>query len=234
MEETKVLIVEDEVIVADDLRITLESRGYGVAVASSGEDALQQVAEMGPDLVLMDIGLRGDLDGIETAEQIHTHFDIPVIFVTAYADDERAQRAKVTEPFGYVLKPFDGRELHLTMQMALYKHEMERRVRESERELRLIVGNMRDAIFAYDMNRQLQYVSPAFEALTGYTTDELYEQNFINYLHPDDEVRMMRQWEDLFRGKPFSGEEFRILTKGIFYFCLPTSKSAVAKSADGA
>ncbi len=94
-------------------------------------------------------------------------------------------------------------------------------LRESERKLQLIAENMTDVIFAYDMDRRLSYVNPAFETLTGYTTKELYEQNFINYLHPDDEERMMQMWEDLFQGKGFPGEEFRIVTKdGQVKWCL--------------
>ena len=108
----RLLVVEDEIIVANSIQRTLEKMGYIVpATASSGEEAVQITAEKRPDLVLMDIKLPGDMDGVKATEQIHARFDIPVVYLTAYADEETLQRAKITEPFGYVLKPFQAREL---------------------------------------------------------------------------------------------------------------------------
>ncbi len=126
MDKVRIMVVEDESIVAEDLRRTLEKMGYAVpGVAASGEDAIHQARALRPSLVLMDIALKGRMDGIEAAERIRTDLHIPIVFLTAYADDETLQRARVSEPFGYILKPFENRELHTTIQMALHKHRME-------------------------------------------------------------------------------------------------------------
>src|ERR1700758_4812661 len=107
MANVKILVVEDESVIARYIESRLRSLGYGVcAVVPSGEEAVQKAGEMHPDLVLMDIVLRGNMNGIEAAGQIRSRFNIPVIYLTAYADDDTLQRAKVTEPFGYLLKPF--------------------------------------------------------------------------------------------------------------------------------
>ena len=127
--KARILMAEDENVVAMDIRAVLESLGYSVTeVVSSGEKAILSASEMRPDIVLMDIRLKGDVDGIEAAEQIQKRFHIPVIYLTAHSDDATLQRAKMTEPYGYILKPFQERELHTTVEMALYKHGMQRRL----------------------------------------------------------------------------------------------------------
>jgi signal transduction histidine kinase len=134
-----ILIVEDERIVARDIEKRLKNLGYRVVGSvASGEDALVQAAATLPDLILMDIQLKGQLDGIQTAEQIHSDLDVPVVFLTAYADDETIQRAKVTEPFGYIVKPFDERDLHAAIEVALRRRLAEAAIRvalDKEREL---------------------------------------------------------------------------------------------------
>jgi len=123
---TRILVVEDERIVARDLQRRLHRLGYTVcAIAGSGPEAIEQAAQTQPDLVLMDIVLDGPMDGIEAAAQIRARADIPIIYLTAHADDGTLQRAKATEPFGYLLKPFDTRVVQTTIEMALYKHRME-------------------------------------------------------------------------------------------------------------
>lgn len=127
MNSAKILITEDEVLIAREIEMTLQEMGYVVAgIASDGQTALEQVAKTKPDLVLMDIVIPGDVDGIETADQIRVRFQIPVVFLTAYADADTLQRAKITEPFGYVLKPFQPQELHSAIQIALVRHRAER------------------------------------------------------------------------------------------------------------
>ena len=111
MAKTEILIVEDERITAEDIRLSLGGLGYAVTgMASSGEEAIRKAEELHPDLVLMDIVLGGDMDGIEAAEIIRARFNIPVVYLTAYADEKRLERAKVTQPFGYILKPFDDKQ----------------------------------------------------------------------------------------------------------------------------
>ncbi len=124
MEEIKILIVEDELLIAKGLARKLEKLEYlVVGIASSSEAALQKVEETQPDLILMDIVIKGDLDGIETAKRIQEKFNIPVIYVTAYADDETLERAEETESYGYILKPFKEREVHAAIKIALKKHQ---------------------------------------------------------------------------------------------------------------
>src|SRR5688572_28184037 len=119
---SRILIVEDESIVAMDLHASLLRLGYDAREpVGTGADAMRVIEQEVPDLVLMDIQLRGGMDGIETASLIRQRFDVPVIFLTAYSDDRTLERAQVTEPFGYLLKPFDERELHIVIEMALFR-----------------------------------------------------------------------------------------------------------------
>ena len=121
---TNILIVEDELLIAKNLSQKLEKLGYKIAdIVSSGADAIQRAREMKPDLILMDIVIKGDIDGIETAAIINQELDIPIIYTTAYADEETLQRAENTGSYGYVLKPFKDRELHATIKIALSKHK---------------------------------------------------------------------------------------------------------------
>ena len=132
MGKPRILVVEDESIIAKDIENALKEMKYTVAgIAFSGEDAVKKAAETKPDLVLMDIVLRGKMDGIEAAEQIRTWLNIPIVYLTAYEDEKTLGRAKLTEPFGYLIKPFDERELHSTIEIALYKFETEKRLKES-------------------------------------------------------------------------------------------------------
>lgn len=132
MAQRKILVVEDEVIIAEAIAESLKKQGYKVtAIVSTGEEAIQQAAATQSDLVLMDIVLEGDMDGIAAADKIRTDFNIPTVFLTAYADEETLQRAKLTDPFGYILKPFQQRDLHATIEIALHRHELETQMRQA-------------------------------------------------------------------------------------------------------
>ena len=148
MSRPRILVVEDENIVALDIKMRLQRLGYDIiATVATGELAVQKALETKPDLMLMDINLRGNIDGIETAQQIKQKLDVPIIFLTAYADEATIERAVGTQPFGYVLKPFEERELNLVIQVALDRHQMEKRLRESEineREQRALAEALRD------------------------------------------------------------------------------------------
>jgi two-component system cell cycle sensor histidine kinase/response regulator CckA len=136
MTKAGILIVEDENIIALDIKRSLLNLGYNVVgTAASGEDAIIKAEQSHPDLVLMDIMLKGEIDGIEAAEQMRRRFDIPLVFLTAYASDTVLERAKIIQPFGYILKPFRENELHTNIEMALYRHEMEKQLREREAEI---------------------------------------------------------------------------------------------------
>jgi CheY-like chemotaxis protein len=132
MAKTKILIAENETIIAMEIKDRLKSLGYAVpAVVSTGVDAIQEIAKTPPDLTLIDIRLKGEMDGIETAAQIRTQYDVPVVYLAAYADEDTLQRAKITEPFGYLIQPFAEQELHAAIEIALYKHQREQALRES-------------------------------------------------------------------------------------------------------
>lgn len=173
MEKPRILIVEDESIVAKDLELTLEGMGYVVSgVVASGEEAVRRAEEDRPDLVLMDIVLQGGMDGIEAADGIRSGLNIPAIYITAHADEELLERAKLTEPFGYLLKPFKDGELHSTIEMALYKHKMEKKVKESEEWLSSTLRSAGDAVIATDMENRVVFMNPVAEALTGWKEED--------------------------------------------------------------
>jgi signal transduction histidine kinase len=137
MMKKSILVVEDESITAMRILSSLEKMGYAVTLpVFSAEEAIEMAKENKPDLVLMDINLRGEKDGIEAAGQIRSRFNIPVIYISANSDNKMIKRIKKTEPFGYIIKPFEDNELHMAVDIALYKHEMEERLRKSENELR--------------------------------------------------------------------------------------------------
>ena len=168
-----ILVVEDEGVIALDIRATLAHLGYSVPGAvATGREAVAKVAELRPQLVLMDIHLRGDMDGVEAAREIRERFDVPVIYLTAYADPATLQRARVTEPFGYLLKPFEERELHVVIEMALHRHELERRLRESERWLAATLRSIGDSVIATDAAWHIRFMNPAAERLTGWSAAE--------------------------------------------------------------
>lgn len=139
-EETKrekIIIFEDERIVGEDIKLILERLGYKVPrIETSGEKAIKIIKKFKPDLLLIDIVLNGKLDGIEVAEQIRRHYNIPIIYLTAYADEKILARAKATEPHGYIIKPFDERDLRTAVEIALYKHKTEQKLRESFEKLK--------------------------------------------------------------------------------------------------
>ena len=140
MSNEKILIVEDEGIVILHIRKALENLGYTVAgIANYGDDAIVKATEIRPDLVLMDIVLKGVVDGIDAAEKIHAILNIPVIYLTAHADESTLQRAKVTEPFGYIVKPFRERDLQIAIEFALYKSRM-------EAERNLLINRLQEAL----------------------------------------------------------------------------------------
>ncbi|MBU4200337.1 MAG: response regulator [Verrucomicrobia bacterium] len=165
----RILIVEDESIVAKDIQNSLKNLGYVVpAIVSTGEEAVVKAHELKPDLVLMDVMLKGQIDGIEAAEQIRAQSHIPVVFLTAYTDDQTLKRAKVSEAFGYLLKPFEDRELRTTIEMALYQCIMKRKLRESREWFETTLRCLGDAVVATDTHDCIQMINATAEALTGW------------------------------------------------------------------
>src|SRR4030067_919950 len=133
MDKIRMLIVEDEGLIARDIEDMVRNAGYEVcAVVGTGEDAVEKAETTHPDLILMDIILRGEMDGVEAAEKIGEGFNIPVIYLTAHTEENTLQRAKLTEPLGYTLKPVEQKELMTVIEMAIYKHQMEIKLRERQ------------------------------------------------------------------------------------------------------
>lgn len=194
MATPKILIVEDEGIEALDIQYRLINLGYSAPeIAYSGEEAIQKVEELCPDLVLMDIMLRGEMDGIAAAEQIHSRFDIPVVYLTAYADNDTLRRAKITGPFGYLVKPFKERELHVTIDVALYKHKMEKKLRESEKWLATTLRSIGDAVVATDKNGFINFMNPIAEDLMGWKMEEVVNSRlskWFNIINKDTRTKV--------------------------------------------
>jgi PAS domain S-box-containing protein len=167
---SRILIVEDEAIVALDLADRLAAFGYDIiGTAADGAVAQELVRTKSPDLILMDIQIKGDIDGIETAERIRLRYDIPIIFLTANSDEQTVRRAKITGPFGYLLKPFEERELHTTIEMALYRHQLEQKVRESEHWLNTTLRCIGDGVIATDYTGKIKFINSIAERITGWS-----------------------------------------------------------------
>ncbi len=188
---TRVFIVEDEALIAMELSDRLTDLGYAVVGrASRGEQALEAIISSAPDVVLMDIRLAGSLTGIETAARLRSHLDVPVIFLSAYSDAELLRQAGEVQPFGYLVKPFEERELHATIEMALYRHRMERALRESHASLEekvrqrtaelatsrenlaVTLDSIGDAVLTTDANGTITLMNPAAEDLADWPQHE--------------------------------------------------------------
>lgn len=166
---TQIMIVEDEGLIAQDLKRRLEQVGYKVPlVADTAVGALLGVEHLRPDLVLMDIRIRGPQDGIETADQIRRRFHIPVMYVTAHADRETLERARISEPFGYIVKPFHNVDFRAQIEMALWKHQMEQKLRISEAWLSSTFRNVADALIATDEQGNIAFMNSRAARLTGW------------------------------------------------------------------
>lgn len=183
-----VLIVEDEQIVALNVRNRLEEVGYTIAgMVDSGEAALEVASRTLPDLVLMDIRLSGKVDGIEAAEQIRTQLKIPVVYLTAYTDTATVERVKITQPYGYILKPFEARELFSAIEIALYKHQQEQELKTRERWLSTTLQSIGDAVITTDSMGRITFMNPIAETLTGWQQQEAEGQELSRVFHIIDE-----------------------------------------------
>jgi PAS domain S-box-containing protein len=168
MSDVNILIVEDEAVTSMDIRKSLLELGYSVsAIATTGELAVKKAGELHPDLILMDIMLAGKMNGIEAAEEIKKQYRIPVVYLTAYSDDNFLAKAKLTEPFGYILKPFRELELKTTIEMALYKFAMEHALRISEETTRVLLNATEDFLFLIDTKGRFLAVNQALALRAG-------------------------------------------------------------------
>lgn len=189
MIQARVLVVEDEVIVARTIASQLTQLGYTVVdTASSGAAAIAKANRTQPDLVLMDVVLKGEMDGVTAATRIRTDLDIPIVFLTAYADEDTLQRAKNTLPLGYIVKPFSPGELRVAVELALFKHKMEQELRANREYLATLLRSMNDAVVATDAKGEVTFMNPAAEGLTGWKEADALGKSITEVLPLIDEV----------------------------------------------
>jgi PAS domain S-box-containing protein len=184
MQQKKVLIVEDEGVVALSLQSILTKMGYTIiGTAITGDEAVKIARERTPDVILMDIHIKGTMDGIQTTEKINEFSDIPVIFLTAYADDETVARALKTKSHSYLVKPVNQRELYSNIEFAIYKRRLRDRASSAREKLELALTRMQESGFILDMKDRIVYANPAAEVLTGYKAEFMNGKNFFELLN---------------------------------------------------
>ena len=225
MPPTRILVVEDEEIVALDIESTLLALDYDVAdVIAFAEDAVERVTQVKPDLVLMDIRLKGKMDGIEAAEEIRQRFHLPVVYLTANADLATLQRAKITEPFGYVLKPFEERELQTTIEIALSRHQAEERMRqtlEKEKELSELKSRF-ISVASHEFRTPLAIIRGSTDLLERYCRDFIDKKKSKHFQRIHASVDQMLQLLDdvLLIGKAEAGKlQFKPVPLDVVDFC---------------
>lgn len=219
MQKPRIMVVEDEWIIANDIRSSLKKSGYGtVPGADTAEGAVKKAASGKPDLIIMDIVLKGKTDGIKAAKTIIARFNIPVIFLTAYADKTILERVRKTGAHGYLVKPFNDRELHAAIELALYKHDMEIRLKESENRLFTTLRSINDAVISTDRKGFITFMNPVAQSLTGWNLKDVDRKSlkdvfiikkhstgnkvmslmkeFINKKHPVSQARYSLQRKD--------------------------------------
>jgi len=199
MSNAKLLIVEDEEIVAFDIESTLKGLGYEVqGIIAFGEEVSASVSKIQPDLVLMDIRLKGSMDGIQAAKEIKSEFNIPVVYLTAHADISTLERAKITEPFGYVLKPFEEKELQTTIEMALSRHQAEERIRqalEKEKEISELKSSF-ISMASHEFRTPLATIRSSTDLLQRYCRDFMDEKKSKHFQQIETSVTQMTQLLD--------------------------------------
>ncbi len=185
----RILIVEDDRVVAWHIQETLENLGHEVvAIAASGIEAIEIAENEQPDLVLMDIWLKGNMDGITAAEDINRRLDIPIIYLTAHTDPSTVQRAKLSCPFGYLVKPLREQDLQTAVEIALHRHEQERRWRGNEKLLAATLSSLGDGAIATDLSGAVTFINPMAEMLTGWQQQEAIGQpvtKVVNLIHEE-------------------------------------------------
>jgi two-component system cell cycle sensor histidine kinase/response regulator CckA len=223
----KILIVEDEVMLAKELARGVKKSGYDVVGrVTTGEDAVRRAEETQPDLILMDIELEGETDGIEAAKLIRSRIDTAIVYLTADATTEVFGKAKITEPYAFLTKPVSPQELRRTVETALYKRQMDRRLKQSERRYRELVANLNDVIFSTDAEGRINYVSPPVERVLGWKIEELVGRRFHSLVHPNDLSNVEKSFQDVLKNR-LCPSEFRILGKSGDYRWLRTSSRPI-------
>jgi len=198
MDRFKILIVEDDILVAEDIKQYLQNSKYFVtSIVDSGQEALTKIKESPPDLILMDIVLKGKMNGIETAQRIRFQFDIPIIYITAYSGDDILQQAKSTQPYGYIIKPINDKELLISIEIALNKYREKKNIEihlfESETKYNQLIENINDSFVLLDEKGIISFVNDNFLDLIGYTQEELIGQSIKEFLEKGSLDKYIKQ-----------------------------------------
>jgi PAS domain S-box-containing protein len=215
MKRASILIVEDQEALAKTLANLLSSLGYQVLPdVSTGEEAVATARGLKPDLVLMDIYLEGDMDGIEAAEQISSELDIPVIYMTGYADEITFERATKQATYGYIVKPFEPKQLKWAIEFALYKQKAERQLKESEEKYKQIAELVPQMLYEADLEGKITFINRSGLQTTGYTLED-FERGvaFFEVLVPEDHPRMIRHMDEVRTRRRNLGEEYTVVRK---------------------
>ncbi len=218
MSNTRILVVEDESIVAKDIQNTLVKLGYEVpATASSAASAYEKLDLIKPDLVFLDIKLKGEEDGIHIAEHIKEKYNIPVIFLTSYVDQATLDRAKVTEPYGYIVKPFNESDLKTTVEMALFKFVRDREVRDREQRLVNALAKVDESIIIIDVDGRISYLNEKAENLLGYGSNSAVGIDIFQLINIETEgsvgIKKDQLMESMKNNKPVEIEECFLIIK---------------------
>ncbi|MEH2061429.1 MAG: diguanylate cyclase [Nostoc sp.] len=176
----KILVVEDEKILASNIRNSLQKLGYSVSeITNSGEEAIKKVAETHPNLVLINICLAGEIDGIDVADIIQNRLHVPVVYLTECSEDKTLQKNQLSEAFSYIVKPFIESDLHFAIEMALYKHQSKKILHEEKQRLRAIINSMGCGVIVTSTNGCIQMINPIAELITGWKQSEASGKNLV-------------------------------------------------------
>ena len=238
MSKERIFIAEDEKAVIREITASLEGMGYVVVgQAERGETTIEKVQELQPDLVLMEIRLKGEISGIDAAKQIHTDFDIPVIFISAHTDTLTLQTAVLAQAYSLIFKPFESRELKSSITMALYKHSMARKLRESEERYALAVRAANDGIWDWNLKTNEIYYSIRWKEMLGCKDDEVgtAPNEWFKRVHPDDYKQVQANLVSHLKGlTPHFECEYRIQHSNGTYFWVLSRGLAVRDAKDTA
>ncbi len=213
MSKDSILIVEDEILVAKNLQNILVSQGYYVPfICDNGNDAIEKARELGPSLVLMDIMIKGKNDGIDTADYLYSRMNIPVVFLTAYGDENTLDRAKSAEPYGYLLKPISDGILYTTIEIAIQKHRLENKVRENEELLSIILKSMDTAIFVINKDMTVNFTNQAAVNLLSKKQNSVvgkHIKDLLNFMEMEKPLNI----ESLIKNARNKNEKFEFFTR---------------------
>ena len=213
----KILVVEDEKIIAKDIEATIKRLGHeSVGIASTAEDAVKKAGEHRPGLILMDITLKGETDGIEAARVINDTFEIPVVYLTAHQDEVTIERSKSTNPYGFITKPLDDRDINSAINSAIYRHDVEIKLKEAEERYSRLAENAVDLIYSQSAeDLSYDFINKAAYHITGYTPEEFYvKPNLMEkIIHPDWIEYYNKNFKKLLQKISLKDFEYRIIGK---------------------